>query len=330
MQKRYYFIYFCLVLLAFAGPGLLEGYWLRVFTSMFMYATLALAINIISGFTGYIALGNVVFFGLGAIASGIVITQGGVNQWIAIPIAGMVGGIYALVFGCPILRLKGAYFVMGTIGLNEATRQFILNLKITGGAKGIIMPVVTEYNPHTVFSTYYYAMLFLLLLSVAISVYISHSKWGYAFKAIKANERVARSIGINATFYKVVAWTFSGILTAMAGSIYASWVAYIDPWDVFNLTVSVKSYIMMLLGGAGTVFGPLIGATFLEILGEYVWVRATEFHLGTMGILMMLVILLIPNGILGVLHSLKDNLAEGASGVSGIFGCNLMKKKVGG
>ena len=251
------------ILLAFC-PFFLNLYWLRNLTNIFMFAVLAQAINIIAGYTGYPAFGNVVFFGLGAYSTGVCMVRFQTHFLTSILIGIVVCLLFTLIFGIPILRLKGHYFAIATLGLNEATRAIVDNLSdLTGGGMGLSLPLPpgdVEVNARF----FYFMMYGTMVLSIIATYVLSKSRFGYACRSIRSDEDGAESMGINTTKYKTMAWMISAAFTGIAGSVYAYWMSYIEPAAVFDMTIAIKSFVMFLLGGAGTVLGPILGSFLFE------------------------------------------------------------------
>ena len=283
-------------------PSVASGFWIRLLTSIFLYAILAQGLNIIAGFTGYAAFGNMIFFGLGGYTVGVLMVKTGIPFLPSLMAAGAVGILVAILIGMPLLRLKGHYFALASLGAAEAVRQIMDNLTgLCGGAMGLTLPQMAG-KPAQVNTTFYYLIFSLLLISFAATYYLSRNRLGYALKAIKANEEAADAMGINPTLYKIVAWAISGLFTAMAGGIYAYWFTFIEPATVFDVTIIVKLFVILLLGGAGTVMGPLYGAFIFEGISEIVWSRFLNLHMGILGILVMLIVFFIPNGLIDMVR----------------------------
>jgi len=279
-----------------ALPWGISGYWVRLLTSVFMFATTAKAIDLMMGYTGYVPFGNVVFFGLGAYTTGIAMAHG----WHFLPamlMGALVSVLVCLLFGLPVLRLRGHYFAVATIGLNGAIMTIALNAtNLTGGAMGMTFPVMDK--PPDVINMYFYFMMFgLMLFAILVNVLIVRSRFGYAIRSIKSNEEAAAALGINTTLYKTLTWMISAVITSFAGAIYGWWMSYISTMDVFNIMIGVTSILMVLLGGAGTILGPIVGAFVFQFLSEIAWSRFLEYHLGILGIATILVILFIPRGL---------------------------------
>ena len=303
LQNRTYKIILLIALLVcILFPSIASGFWIRLLTSIFLYAILAQGLNIIAGFTGYAAFGNMIFFGLGAYTAGILMVKAGFSFFPSLIAAAAVGIIVAILIGLPLLRLRGHYFALASLGAAEAVRQIMDNLiGLCGGAMGLTLPQMAG-KPAQVNLYFYYLIFSLLLISFAATYTISKNRLGYALKAIKANEEAADAMGVNTTLYKIVAWAISGLFTAMAGAIHAYWFTFIEPGTVFDVMIVVKLFVILLLGGAGTVMGPLYGAFIFEGISEIVWSRFLNLHMGILGILVILIVFFIPNGLIDMVR----------------------------
>jgi branched-chain amino acid transport system permease protein len=297
-------------------PYIVSGFWIRLLTGIFLYAILAQGLNIIAGFTGYASFGNMIFFGLGGYTVGILMVKAGVPFFPSMMAAGVVGILVAILIGMPLLRLKGHYFALASLGAAEAVRQIMDNLTdLCGGAMGLTLPQMAG-KPAQVNLSFYYLIFVLLLIFFAATYIISKNRLGYALKAIKANEEAADTMGINTTLYKIIAWAISGLFTAIAGGIYAYWFTFIEPATVFDVMIVVKLFVILLLGGAGTVMGPLYGAFIFEGISEIVWSRFLNLHMGILGIIVILIVFFIPNGLIDMarrgfrLKTILDTIRE--------------------
>ena len=307
------FLCAAVVLFLIGCPFFLSAYWLRILTQTFMFAVLAQAINIIAGYAGYPAFGNVVFFGLGAYSTGVLMVKFNTTF-----LPSMIFGIgicifFTIIFGLPVLRLKGHYFAIATLGLNEATKALVDNLTgLTGGGMGLSLPLIAgdvESN-----SRYFYFMFFgTMMLCLLVTHLLMRSRFGYALRSIRSNERSAEGMGINTTRYKVMAWMISAGFTGIAGSLYAYWMSHIEPAIVFDMAIAIKSFVMFLLGGAGTLLGPILGAFILEMVSTFAWSHLLNYHLATLGAIIILIVIFMPRG---VVFFLQDRF----------FVSNLIKK----
>lgn len=284
------------VLFFVAFPFWASGYWVRVLTSVFMYGALASSLNIMLGYIGYADFGNVVFFGVGAYVTGITMKMLGFPLPLAVLSGALVAALYATILGLPILRLKGHYFAIATIGVMDATRELVTNMDpITGGGTGFSLPL-PEWGPEVFFTIIYFAMFGLMAAYVVASKWIRESRFGYGLRAIRADEEAAAIAGVPTTRYKVMAWATSAFMTGLVGGVFAYWFSYIEPPDVFNILIEMKYMIMVLLGGVGTIWGPILGAFFLEVISELVWGQFLELHLGMLGLIVILVVIFLPKG----------------------------------
>lgn len=282
-----------------AAPFFLRGYWVRVITNMFMFAILAESVNIIAGYCGYLALGNMLFFGMGAYVVAVLMVKLGVSFFPALLAAGLGSCLFSVLMGLPILRLKSQYFLTGTVGLMKLAEEVTRNIPYTGGGQGLTLPIYPG-GPQAANLFFYFCMFVLMLAVVGTTLLISRSHLGYAFLSIKSDEQAASVMGINPTPYKTIAWALSALFTGMAGGVYAYWMSYIDPVEAFQIAPSIKMYLMMTLGGSATVIGPVLGAFFVEFISEVVWGRFLEIHFLILGLILVLVVIFTPKGLVGL------------------------------
>jgi branched-chain amino acid transport system permease protein len=280
-------------------PQLLSGYWIRVITGALMFVVITSSLNLIVGYAGYAAFGNVVFFGLGAYAAGIAATHFQASMPVSIIIAALVGTGFSLLFGYPLMRIKGGYFAIATLALNEAMKQVVYNLEITGGGRGMSMPI-SPHSSQAVYSNIYYQMFALLLVCVGSIWVISRIPFGLAIRALRDQEDAAEVMGIDTTVYRMLAWAISAFFMALTGGIWAFWISFFEPHTAFDIMISVKAFVMMLLGGMGTIFGPVFGAFLLEIVSEVIWGTFAEVHRLVFGLIVVFAVLLMPEGLMSL------------------------------
>jgi branched-chain amino acid transport system permease protein len=274
-----------------------EMYWLRLATIVLMYAILALSWNFIGGMAGYPSFASAAFFGLGAYA-GAVCQKYGVPMALAWSIAGAGALAFAGLLGVALLRLRGHYFAIASLVVGEVLRELVNSATdLTGGGMGLNLPVPRMASVQAQATLFFYAMLAVCALSFAATLVVTYSKLGFGLRCIRQNETAADMIGVNTTLYKVSAFMLSALFVGMAGAIYASWVHYIEPPDVFDVLYSIKPVVMVLLGGAGSIFGPLVGAVAFLSLEELVWRRFLEVHTGVLGLLIVILVLFLPRGL---------------------------------
>ena len=274
------------------APIVLSPFLVQFLINFFMVATLAESWNIIGGFTGYASFGSAGFFGIGAYTTGVLLTAGKLPFALALPAAGLVAMMLAALIGIAVLRLKGQYFAIATLGVTETMREVVYNLDITGGGSGLNLPMVQSPLP------FFYLMLGVLVLAVLVNLWISVSRFGYGLVAIREDEDAAAAMGIPTARYKTLAFALSGGLAGLAGGVFAYWITFIDPTEVFKVSWTLRMIIMAVFGGAGTVLGPVLGAAALAAIFE-----GLSTHLETLaelcnGIIVILVVLFLPKRLL--------------------------------
>ena len=282
------------LVLAFV-PDALSVYQRSFVLFTMMYVVLALSWNIISGFTGYTSFGHVAFYGIGAYACAILVAD---YAWHWLPTLGVGAGVAAVVavaIGYPVLRLKGPYFAIAMLGAAEGTRVVATVWdSLTHGGLGISLP-----SAETSFETYY-AMLALMVLTVVVAYAVGHSRFGVRLNAIREDEGAAEALGVDATRYKLAAFVLSAIFPAVAGGIQAYKVLYIDPPAVFFVQITIAMALMSMLGGKGTVIGPIVGAVLLYTVQELTWVNFPTAHLIAYGLFIIVVARFMPRGLMGL------------------------------
>jgi branched-chain amino acid transport system permease protein len=284
------------ILLLAAAPLVLNAYGMRVLCTVFTMAVIAQGINLMAGYTGYPAFGNVVFYGLGAYVTAILMGKAGWPFVAAASAAVLVAAALVLVIGPPLLRLKGHYYAIATLGLNEAAREVVANsTPLTGGGMGFSLPM-PEGGPLFNAVRFYYLLLSAMLVATWVVWEFDRRRLGLGCRAIRDNEAKAEASGLHTTRYKTAAWTISAAMTASVGAIQAWWLTYIDPPSMFDMALSVKAFVILLLGGAGTVFGPVVGAFVVELLANLTWSKLLNWHLGAMGLLIMTIVIAFPDG----------------------------------
>ncbi len=283
-----------------AVPLASEAYWLRLATTVLMYGVLAMSWNFIGGMAGYPSFASAAFFGLGAYG-GAVAQKYGAPPYLAWVFAGALAALFAAAVGYALLRLRGHYFAIASLVVAEVLRELVNSATdLTGGGMGLNLPVPQSSSVDAQARYFYYAMLALAVLTFAVSAVVRHSRLGFGLRCIHQNEAAADMLGVNTTAYKVAAFVLSGTFVGAAGALYASWVHYIEPPDVFDVLYAVKPIVMVLLGGAGTLFGPLIGAGLFISLEELVWRNYLSLHTGVLGLLIVLLVVFLPRGVLAL------------------------------
>src|ERR1700682_3986392 len=243
------------------------AYALRIGTIACMYAIFALSWNIVGGFAGYPSFATAAFFGFGAYATAILLNKG-VPLSVAVIGSLVMCFLLATALGTVLLRLRGHYFAIASLSLVEVFRELVNNATdLTGGGRGLNIPLVAGSGILADATFFFYAMWGLLLITAAVVMIVSASKLGFGLNCIRQNETASNMVGLNSTLYKSVAFGLSACFVGAAGGIYAAWVHYIDPSDVFDILYSVKPIVMALMGGLGSPLGVVCGAFGLLGLG---------------------------------------------------------------
>jgi len=277
-----------------------EAYWMRLGTTMLMYGVLAMSWNFIGGMAGYPSFAVAAFFGLGAY-TGAVAQKFGMPMGFAWAGAGLLALAFAALLGLALLRLRGHYFAIASLVVAEVLRELVNSMTgLTGGGMGLNLPIPAMASVDVQARFFFYAMLLLAAATFAAMLLTANSKLGFGLRCIQQNESAADMLGVDTTLYKVSAFMLSGVFVGVAGAVYASWVYYIEPPDVFDVLYSVKAIVMVLLGGAGSMFGPLIGAAAFLSLEELVWRNYLQVHTGVLGLMIVLLVLFLPKGLLSL------------------------------
>lgn len=302
-----------------------DPYYQHLMILVLMWVAIGSGWNLIAGYTGQVSFGDAAFFGTGAYAAGLLAFKLGISAWWGLAIGGILAVLIAFPFGWICFRLRGAYFALATLALNEVMRHIATIWEsLTGGMVGILlMQTFVSKVP------YYYVALVIAVIAVVTVHVVMQSRWGYYFVSIREDQDTAESIGINTHYYKMVSLCLAAYLTGLAGSLYMNYMAFIDPHIVFSLhDISIMAILVGIVGGVGTVYGPAVGAFVMVAMSELfrtggfglldsltrampystlvlVAKYIKEAHVFTFGILVILVILFLPNGIVGDWHKLR-------------------------
>jgi len=308
--------------IAIAYPLLLSSpFQQRLGALVLLYAIAASAWNIVGGYAGQVSVGHVVFFGCGAYAA-----MGSYAKFGLSPLFGIPGGIVlavalAAIIGVPTLRLSGHYFSMATIAVAETVRLIVTNTDWLGAAVGLSGPTV----PRNIFDLsflsslpYYYLFLVVLVITLFITWWMTNSRMGFYLRAIKDSERAARSLGAPASRTKLYAYMLSAALTSVAGALYAMMFGFVDPESGLGILISVKILIMAALGGAGLLFGPLVGAAILvpleEISNSWLGGKGAGLTFVLYGAIIVLIARFQPGGLLSLFMGRRKPGADKGAG----------------
>jgi branched-chain amino acid transport system permease protein len=272
-----------------------------------VYITLASNLNIMLGFAGYVNFGSIVFFGLGGYLCVWLVSAQTWPLSLSLLAAGIGVSALALLFGLGILRLRGAFFALSTIGVNEAVQAFVQNFEPWGGSSGIYLSSAV-FQPLGGPARALWIIYFLLVAVMGLSLYLSYaiktSKFGLGLLAIGQNEDAAAVLGVPTSLYKALAYSASAFLPAIAGGLYFFKSAFIQPSDAFDLSLSTEAIVIAMLGGQGTVTGVALGAYLYEELRGYLLTSPTfsNFQLVVSGVLLLVIVLFFPGGLMGWIY----------------------------
>ena len=283
----------------------------RTATMVLMFVALAVAWNLIGGLAGYACFGQVGFFGLGGYATAVLMVHLHMAFWSAMAIAGVLTGLFAALIGAPLLRLKGHYFAVATLGVAEGLREVVTNTPdLTGGGAGITIPSVGTDAPTPWLGNDGFYLLFLAIaaVTVAVGILVSRSRAGYALRAIEQNEDAAKAAGVNTTVAKTLTFAVSAMLTGVVGAAYAFQQIAIFPERLFDVDITVLMVVMVILGGAGTVAGPIAGAVAVAFAAEWLRQNYPRAHTFLLGGLIVIAVILLPQGFA---NYLRDGVRTG-------------------
>lgn len=306
MKKSNIILLLFLIILAIFPLVNKDQYFMHIAILILYYGLVSQAWNILSGYSGQFSFGHAAFFGTGAYASSILLTKFGVSPWIGMFVGAIIAAMIGLFIGYLSFRfkLRGVFFSLGTLAFAEIIRIIVQNFDIFNKTLGILIPL--DPNPSMFqFSsrvTYYYIILIFTVLVTLLVYFISRSRLGYNLIAIRENEDAAQSLGVNAYKNKMIAIALSAGLTAIGGTFYAQYMLYIEPSTTFSNDVSINILLPAIIGGAGTVLGPIIGAFIIIPIGEITTAFFGNFvgvNLMAYGLILILVMLYLPEGIVG-------------------------------
>jgi len=289
-----------LALVPFVIPG---EFWPGFILGLMVFMILAIGFNIIAGYAGQFSLGHVFFYGIGGYIGAVSVVKFGLSWQVGLILAGIGAILVAIPVGYITLRLHGIFFAFGTLAVAEMARIGFLSWGYVGAAAGIPFPPNFPFD----LTVFYLITLSLLVLSVLLNVFHDRSQYGVKLQALRDDETKAKAIGINTWLYKNVAFVLSGILPAMAGAVQTYFFLFIDPRGAFNPLISITMQLMVVLGGIGTIAGPLLGGSVFYGVREVASFTFPQLHFLVTGLLMIVLIIYMPEGVAGwVMDQLED------------------------
>jgi len=298
--------------------------YLHILILLYLYAYLTTSWNLVGGFAGVLPLGHAAFVGIGAYTSTILYLQYGISPWLGMIVGGVLAAIVGIIIGLPTFKMRGAYFALATIAFGEGIRVMVENIDYLGpfnlnGPRGLQIPPLNVGLANLMFTNkepYYYIILVMLVAVLALTYSISRSKLGYYLNAGGEEPEAAMALGVNVARCKLIAMTMSSFLTALAGVFYAQFTLFIHPKSVISLDLSFEIAFIALIGGRGSIAGPVLGALLLKPVGDFsrIYFGATlpGLHLIIFGTVLVLVMIFQPRGLqeplTRVYHKLLDRL----------------------
>lgn len=297
------------MLLVLAIPLYIRSqYALSIFIMVLMYAFYSSSWNILGGFAGQLSFGHAIFIGVGGYVSGALFTYLGISPWIGMFAAGLVSALLSLVVSLPCFKLKGSYFALATeallfvVQLIFKSETYILGVK-TNAAIGLQIPwkgtfAAMQFKTNT---GYFYVILAFVIIAYLFTRYITRSKMGYYLRAIKNNQDAAASLGVNARFYKTLAQFIGAFMAGVGGTFYAMYILILDPKAVLGYPLSVQCILISIIGGRGTVWGPIVGACIMvpisELLRATIGTQVPGISYFIYGVLLMIIVFFCPDGL---------------------------------
>ena len=310
-------------LLAFGLPLIVDSpTWLHMIVLIYFYAYLTSSWNMVGGFAGVLPLGHEVFIGIGAYTSTILFLQYGVSPWIGMMIGGVLSVVAGVLIGLPTFKMRGAYFALATIAFAEGFRVMVENIDYLGplkvnGPRGLQIPPLNTGLANFMFSgkePYYYIILLMLIAVLTLTWFISRSKLGYYLNAGGEEPEAAMALGVNVSRAKLVAMAMSSFLTALAGTFYAQFSLFIHPRSIISLDTSFEIAFIALIGGRGSIAGPVLGALLLRPVSDFSRIYFGDslpgLHLIIYGVVLILVMIYQPRGLQEPLTRVYDHLVN--------------------
>jgi branched-chain amino acid transport system permease protein len=324
---------------AFGLPLLVRSpTYLHILVLLFLYAYLTTSWNLVGGFAGVLPLGHSTFVGIGAYTSTILALQYGISPWIGMIIGGLLAVIVGVLIGLPTFKMRGAYFALATIAFAEGIRVMVENIEYLGpfklnGPRGLQIPPLNTGLVNFMFATkepYYYIILLMLIAVLALTYFISRSKLGYYLGAGGEEPEAAMALGVNVARCKLIAMAMSSFLTALAGTFWAQFTLFIHPKSVMSLDISFEIAFIALIGGRGSIAGPVLGAIILRPVSDFCKIyfgdKLPGLNLIIFGVILILVMLYQPRGLQEPLTRLYNKILDRFAAKPAELGVELSKE----
>lgn len=272
-----------------------------------VWAIMGIGWNIVGGYAGQVSNGHAMYFAIGAYTGALCLKWYNITPWVSMWIGVVISMVLAFIIGYPLLRLRGHYFAIATMAIVECVRIIFTNWKWIGGATGVSFFVKGQSSLYTLqFNNripYYFICLGFMLVAVIVSRVIQQSKFGYYCRAIKANQDSAESAGVNSTYYKRWAYMISAAIVSVGGALYAQYIQYIDPVSLLPLSNSMLIVLIVVMGGIGTIWGPILGAFIMTFINQYaraLFNQMSGLNLFIYGVLCLIIVLFLPKGLMSI------------------------------
>ncbi len=287
-------------------------YYIGVLVFVGIYSMITICLGLLLGYAGQISLGHAAFYGIGAYASGLLTTRGGLSPWVALVCAMVITGVMAYLIGRPVLKLRGHYLAMATLGFGEIVHIFFnAEVGLTGGPSGFgqiprlaIGEFVFKKDIH-----FYYLVWVTVIILLALVLNAINSRIGRALRSIHGSETAANAMGVNTASYKLKVFVFSAMVASIAGSYYAHYITFVSP-TTFDANISILLVTMVIVGGMSTVWGAILGTALLSVLPEYLRTFG-DYDILIYGAVMLAIMMFAPEGLAGIAASLKRSLSQG-------------------
>lgn len=287
----------------------------HVMIMVLIWAVLGLGWNLIGGYTGYSSNGHALFMAIGAYSCALLIKWFQITPWISIWVGVIISVMIAFIIGMPLLKLKGQYFAVATMCLAECARIILLNFDAVGGSTGVsyfnrTLPPILSWQFKTK-QEYFLLYLGVFVVILILAKILDKTKFGYYLRAIKGNEDSAQCVGIDTTKYKVLAYLLSAAIVSIGGSMWANYLCYIDPYTLLPLSMSMMICLVPIMGGVGTVVGPILGAIVLTAISQYttsIFVGTSGLSLFLYGVLVIIMVLFLPDGLISLFKKKRKKI----------------------
>lgn len=293
MTERRDLAFLLVIFFALAGVGMTNDYWIGVGITVMTAVALAQSWSLLSGLSGYVSLGHVVFYGIGSYV--VVVTWMVLPLWLALPLAALAAASFAFVVGLPVLRVRGPYFVILTFGVAELVKYVLIAGEAAMGHASRVILGAPE--PQVL----YFLMLGLAMAATLLAYAVRAGRLSYALRAIRENEEAAATIGIPVTWIKLTAFVLSAAIPGAVGGVMALRATYFEPRIAFDPMISFSMIAMAIIGGSDDLRGPILGAVLLTVLSELLWANAPQAYMIILGILLVIFVRFLPEGLGGLL-----------------------------